>query len=87
MRKVRSRGDYIEINRDRVVRKCAGGYLDSGESIRELAFLRIDVFWGEVVTALTAAILGRACKCEGGKREEDGESRETKNHVRWKRKS
>jgi len=59
--------------------------IDFEESVRKLAFLRMDLFGGGFVTALTAAGFGRAGKCGGNKGEEDNESdREAKKHVRRK---
>jgi len=55
-----------------------------GGGIHELALLCLD-FLGELVTASTTAILGRASKDYGDKREEDSESDgKTKYHVRQK---
>ena len=79
--------DHMEVNLDCVVaeviialRKCA-----DGESGRKLALLRVDIFGGDVGTAPTAIVRGRASKGDSNEREEEGESDgKVKNHVGWK---
>ena len=80
--------DHMELNWDCVIGEivcdpCRIIYL--GESVRELAFLRMDLFGGGFVAALTTAGFGRAGKGDGNKGEEDSESdEEAKKHVRRK---
>jgi len=78
--------DHKEMNRNRVIGKAAGEPRRSthpGEGIGELALLCLDFLGGELVTAFTTAIFGRASKGHGEKREEDSESDgKAKNHIR-----
>lgn len=80
--------DHMEVNRNCVIGEAAGDprrTTNFGESVREFALLRTDLFGGGFVTALTTAGSDRVGKGGGNKGEEDSENdRETKNHVRRK---
>ena len=79
----------MEVNWDRAIGEVAGDprrNIDPGESLREIAFLRFDIFGGKLSTTPTTAVFARTSKGDGNEREEGSESdRETKNHVRRKR--
>lgn len=86
LREVLSGIDYMEVNRDGVTRKLPSEpykTIDFGKSVRKLAFLRIYLFRGELITALTAAAFGSTGNRNRSEGEESGYGDgEVKNHAR-----